>query len=120
MYYTWGTKITFNKVTGEFSMKDDKSCAGKLSACNLGVSLGVTWGLYMVLVVAVALWFGVGHQVVQVYGNILKGVSVNYSGMLIGFFWGFLQGYIFGFILAKAYNFCSCRCPCSGCKTCRK
>jgi len=101
-------------------MKDDKSCAGKLSTCNLGVSLGVVWGLYMVMVVGVGLWLGIGRQIVDAYASVFRGVGLSYSGMLVGFFWGFLQGYVFGVILAKVYNFCSCRCPCAGCKSCRK
>jgi len=117
MYYTCGTKITFQ---GKVIMKDDKSCTTKLSTCNLGISLGVVYGLTSMLLVYLGVWFGLARGINEAYSQIFHGWAVTYKGGLIAFCWGFLQGYISGVILANVYNFCSCRCPCSSCKTTRK
>jgi hypothetical protein len=104
-------------------MKDTNGCkccsggkCGKLSVCNLGMSLGLVFGLTMMVLAYLAMVFGVGAPMVKMYSSVYAGYHASALGGIVGLLWGFLQGFVFGGLIAMFYNFCRCCCPCKTCK----
>lgn len=97
-------------------------CAGssKLSVCNLGLALGIVWGLNMFICSFLTMLFGIGSPFIDIFSSIYWGFDSTVMGSLLGFFWGFAGGFITGALIAFFYNWCACKCPCSSCKTDRK
>ena len=102
------------------SMKDDNGCCGKVSMCNLGVALGLVWGLTVLVLAYLGMWFDLALPIVDSFATLYKGLDTTYFGGIIGLLWGFFQGYVSGALIAKVYNYCSCKCPCKACKMDRK
>lgn len=101
-------------------MDDKKSCCLKISVCNLGMAIGLTWGLMMFVVSFLTMLFGIGSPFVDIFASIYWGFDSTIIGSLLGFIWGFIGGFITGALIAFFYNVCACKCPCSYCKTNRK
>ncbi len=95
-------------------------CSNKLSVCNLGMSLGIVWGLYMFIVAMLSMTIGMGTPFVEIFSYVYYGFAATLIGSVIGLAWGFVHGFIFGALLAFFYNFCHCKCPCKTCKETRK
>lgn len=102
-------------------MDNRKKCyCGSLSICNLGMAIGVVWGLSMFLVTILTMAYGIGSPFVDIFSSIYWGLDASLLGSVFGLFWGFVDGFIGGALIAIVYNFCAARCPCSSCKTNRE
>lgn len=100
-------------------MDDSKSCFAKLSVCNLAVALGLVWGLSALVLAYLSMCFGIGTALVDVFSTLYYGYDDTLLGGLLGLLWGFVGGFISGAVLAMAYNWCRCCCPCKYCKSSR-
>ena len=76
----------------------------RLSKGSLGLSIGLVWGLTILL----ATWWLVGNDSVGFYmsklGTFYFGYSVSWLGALLGLIWGFVHGFVTGFFIAAVYN----------------
>jgi hypothetical protein len=97
-------------------MKEAKAKCGKVSVCNLGTALGVTWGLSLFALVGLSMSAGAGTQILRDLTHLYPGYHASFSGALIGLAWGFVHGFVTGMVMATVYNYCRCKCPCSDCK----
>ncbi|MGB2982011.1 MAG: bacteriophage holin [Candidatus Zixiibacteriota bacterium] len=75
----------------------------KLNVKALTVSLGATWGFFVLGLGWVA-GFGWGTRVVEVMSSVYIGYAPCFVGGLIGALWGFLDGAVGGLIIALVYN----------------
>lgn len=92
------------------------NCCSRLSVCNLGMSLGIVWGLSMLLCGLLSMMWGVATPFVDLFSSIYIGFDSTVVGSIMGLVWGFVDGFIFGILIACIYNYCSCKCPCAYCK----
>jgi hypothetical protein len=83
----------------------------KLKSCSFGFALGVTNGLFMMLLAWAAMQWGFASAMVTLVSGIYYGYDATWMGGLYGFGWGFLDGFVFGVIAACIYNMCLC-CSC--------
>lgn len=104
---------------GKGSDCSGNSCS-KLSVCNLGMSLGIIWGLHMLLWSVVSTMWGFGTPFIDIFSTIYIGFTSTVVGTIIGVVWGFVHGFIYGALIAFLYNYCKCKCPCAMCKKNRK
>ncbi|MBI2148037.1 bacteriophage holin [Candidatus Woesearchaeota archaeon] len=72
---------------------------------NLGLSLGILTGLYMLLLGLLAAFTGRGVSLVGFIGTFYWGYEPTLLGSLAGAAWGFLDGFIGGALVALLYNF---------------
>lgn len=100
--------------------KDNSSCCTKISVCNLGLAVGLVWGLSMFATVYFSIFFGMGIPFVEIFSTIYLGYDFTFVGSLLGLFWGFIDGFIGGALVAFFYNVFSCCCPYSCGKKKRK
>lgn len=75
----------------------------QLSVRGLGLALGVTWGLG-VLMLGVLAAVGWGRPVVDVLGSVYLGYRPTPLGTVIGGAWAFVDGAAAGAIVAWLYN----------------
>lgn len=76
----------------------------RLSVLGLGLALGTTWALSM-LILGLAQWhFGYGGAWVQLLGTVYVGYGPTILGSLFGLVWGFVDGFIGGVVIAWLYN----------------
>jgi len=76
----------------------------KLSKRALGLSLGLLWGVTVLLATWWLLYWGSPGGTISKIGAFYLGYSFTWVGGLIGFFWGFVDGFICGVIIAWLYN----------------
>jgi hypothetical protein len=95
-------------------------CCSKLSICNLGMAIGIIWGLSVFVLAILSMLFGMGTPIVDILSSLYWGLDSSVIGALVGLFWGFVDGFIMGALVAFVYNFCHCKCPCSYCSKNRK
>ena len=81
----------------------------KLDVKALGLSLGIFWGISILLITYWFLIMGMPGNTLVKIRNIYLGYSVSWIGGLIGFVWGFVDGFICGSIIAWIYNKFSCK-----------
>jgi hypothetical protein len=76
---------------------------GKCSIKGLAISLGITWGLSMLLLgwIAVTGW---GAGWVNGLSSLYVGFKPGFLGGIIGGVWGFIDGAIGGALIAFFYN----------------
>lgn len=74
-----------------------------LSSKSLGISGGLTLGIFIAVLTLLSLIFGVFPGIVGLF-SILPLYSVTVMGSVIGFMYGFIFGYIFFHVLAMLYN----------------
>ena len=88
------------------------NCKG-ICPVTFGLALGVTCGLFMMVLAWVAAGFGYGTAIVEQYGTMLSGYDASFMGGLVGGLWGLLKGFIFGFVLVMIYHLlCCCKKMC--------
>lgn len=97
-----------------------QSCCSRLSVCNLGMSLGIVWGLTIFVNALLTMFFGIGSPFIDIFSTIYWGLDSTLVGAFFGLVWGFVGGFIGGALIAFFYNYCSANCPCSYCKHNRK
>ncbi|MGD8305469.1 MAG: bacteriophage holin [Ignavibacteria bacterium] len=79
----------------------------ELSKRALGLSIGLTWGLTIMLATWWLLVDGSGGMTISKLSNFYIGYSYSWGGAVIGFLWGFVDGFIGGVVIAWLYNFFS-------------
>ena len=70
----------------------------------LGLSLGLVWGLAILLT---TWWFIIFERKAEILGKlntIYLGYSVSWGGSFIGLIWGFVDGFIAGVLIAWLYG----------------
>lgn len=82
----------------------------KLCPFSLGIAIGVTKGLFILLLAWVAMWTGFGMSMVNHIASVHSGYSASFVGGLMGGLWGLVWGFIFGFVVALIYDWCLCCC----------
>jgi hypothetical protein len=75
-----------------------------LSAKHFGLACGITWGLGVIVLGLLSLFFDYGTEFVLLFGSVYKGYAPTLMGTIIGTVWGFLDGFIGGYIFAWIYN----------------
>jgi phosphotransferase system glucose/maltose/N-acetylglucosamine-specific IIC component len=76
----------------------------RLRVRALGMSVGIVWGLFVLLATLWLIWFAGPGPVFQVLKTLYPGYDVTYVGGLVGLFWGFVDGFIAGALVAWLYN----------------
>ena len=85
----------------------------KLSPLGLGCSLGIFWGLSILIMGLMGHYYEYGHGFIISMGNVYQGYDFSIKGSIIGGVLAFINGFITGFIIAWLYNRCSnCKCRC--------
>ena len=79
----------------------------KLNARALGFTIGVIWGLVVLLVTIASLWTArsYGRHFLYMLASIYPGYAISKTGAMLGLCYGFADGFIFGWLTAKLYNF---------------
>lgn len=75
-----------------------------LNVINLGLALGITWGVTLFLLGIAAWLVGWGTPLVNVLGSLYIGYTPTFWGSVIGAIWSFVDGFIGGVIIAWIYN----------------
>jgi hypothetical protein len=75
-----------------------------LSKRALGLSLGLTWGLTVLITTWWLLIVGSSGFTISNLSRFYFGYSFSWFGGIIGSLWGFVDGFICGFIIAWLYN----------------
>jgi len=76
----------------------------KLNPEKLAVALGLTWGLYVLLIGWVAAIGWGTSELVTALAGLYVGFKATLLGGIIGGLWGFLDGIIAGYLIAVFYN----------------
>lgn len=77
----------------------------ELRKTALGFSLGLLWGLTVLLGTWWLLVRGAPGEVISKLSTYYIGYSFSWGGSILGFIWGFVDGFIAGVIIAGFYNF---------------
>ncbi len=91
----------------------------RLSAVSLGVAIGFLCGGFKLVVGLLAVYKGVGTELINHWATIFPGIEITVTGALIAGAWGFLMGFFSGLILGWIYNLCLCCCGRSHCACCK-
>lgn len=76
----------------------------KFHVLSFALACGLTWGLYLGLLALVAMWWGLGSDIIDLLGTGYIGLKATPLGALIGLIWGFVDAFIGGLIFAWLYN----------------
>ncbi len=76
----------------------------KLSPRALGLSLGIIWGLAVLIIGLAATFWGYGTQFVSMFEALYPGFKLGIQGCIIGGLWGLVDGFVFGVLLGWIYN----------------
>ncbi len=76
----------------------------RLSRLGLGLSLGVIWGVYVLVMGLLAHHFLIGTAFVTAMGALYTGYEPTVMGSIIGGLIGFVDAFIFGVLIAWFYN----------------
>ncbi|KTC86885.1 bacteriophage holin [Legionella brunensis] len=82
----------------------------KLSPVALGLSLGVLWGLSVLILGLIATYYSYGKPFVASMGALYIGYEPTVLGSLLGGLIAFIDSFIGGFLIAWLYNLFSCCC----------
>ncbi len=79
----------------------------KLNARALGFSVGIIWGVAILLVTIASLWTArtYGKYFLYAIASIYPGYDITTGGALLGLCYGFADGFGFAWLVAKLYNF---------------
>ncbi|MCZ6702132.1 MAG: bacteriophage holin [Ignavibacteria bacterium] len=73
----------------------------------LGLSIGLVWGLAILLGTWWFIIFEIKAEMLSKLGVVYLGYSVSWGGSFIGFIWGFVNGFVVGVLIAWFYDlFC--------------
>ena len=86
--------------------KCDSSQYTKISVLGLGCSMAICWGLGVLLLSYLSLWYGVATPIVNLLASGYIGYKATYIGGLIGLAWALVDGFVFGALIAFVYNKC--------------
>ena len=76
----------------------------KLHASAAGLSVGLLWGVSLLVWTLVAAQNGYGSEVLELIASIYPGFEVSGQGAFLGLIWGFLDGFIGAYIIVWLYN----------------
>lgn len=76
----------------------------KLSPLSLGLTLGILWGLSVLIMGLSAYFFSYGNLFVTSVGTLYVGYEATILGSIIGGIFGFIDAFIAGLIIAWLYN----------------
>lgn len=76
----------------------------KLHPFAFALSLGVVWGLGVLILALMVSLYDWGTMFLQVLASVYIGLAANLQGALIGALWGFADAFIGGLIFALLYN----------------
>ncbi|WP_133129615.1 bacteriophage holin [Legionella yabuuchiae] len=76
----------------------------KLSPLALGLSLGIFWGISVLLLGLLSYFFTFGEVFVNSIGTLYIGYESTILGSIIGGIIGFIDAFICGLIIAWLYN----------------
>lgn len=82
----------------------------RLSPLALGLSLGVVWGLSLLVMGLIACYYSYGQPFVMAVSTLYLGYEPTVMGSVIGGLIGFVDAFIGGVIIAWFYNLFSCCC----------
>ncbi|MBB72559.1 MAG: hypothetical protein CMF50_09200 [Legionellales bacterium] len=89
-------------------MTNDKC---RICVCSLGLALGITWGLGMLITGLFGTYTGYGLGFVNAMGSVYIGFDATLVGSFLGLVWGFADAFIAGVIIGWLYNlFSHCGC----------
>lgn len=71
---------------------------------NLGLALGLVWGLAVMLGTWWLMFMGSPGVTISKLSGFYFGYTFSFVGSIIGFIWGFIDGFICGFLIALFYN----------------
>lgn len=77
---------------------------GKIRPMALGLALGITWGLSVLLMGLLAFYFMYGTAFVTAMGALYVGYDATLMGSLMGGLIAFVDAFIGGVIVAWLYN----------------
>lgn len=88
-------------------------CGGKTKLCpvSLGLALGITSALAVLVWSLWILYYGVPPAMAE-----MVTVTPTLGGAFVHAFWALLKGFIFGFFLALFYDLISCCCKARCCR----
>ena len=76
----------------------------KLDVKAFGLTLGILWGVSLLIMGLLAMFFGYGTRFVAAVGGLYIGYKATAAGAVIGAVWGFIDAGIGGVIIAWLYN----------------
>jgi len=76
----------------------------KLHVYNLGLAIGISVGLGMLVLGLIGWLFGAWTTAIDLTATAYKGFAPTFTGSLIGAVWGFFDGFIGGVLIAWIYN----------------
>ncbi|MBN1645107.1 bacteriophage holin [Candidatus Woesearchaeota archaeon] len=86
-------------------IKISSTCSScKLNTTKFGLTLGILWGLAVLLLGIAATYASYGTEFVNLLGGMYIGFDTTLIGSIVGGIWGFFDGLIGGFIFAWLYN----------------
>ena len=79
----------------------------KLNSRALGFTLGVIWGMTLLIITLASLWTGRSYAKHFLYGiaSVYPGYSISNVGAILGLCYGFVDGFVFGWLTSTIYNF---------------
>ena len=97
-------------------MSGNNSCG--ICPVTLGVSLGLTWALFIIVWSAWSMWFGIPALL---DGNIYLAAADSWGDVWVKAIWGFVNGFLAAFFFALIYNLIvCCKSKCCGKSSCCK
>lgn len=72
---------------------------------NLGLALGLLWGLWMIILWLGSMLFGSWPITSDLVAEWYPGAGPSFFGLVAGTFWGFVDGFVGGYLVAWVYNF---------------
>lgn len=92
----------------------------KLSWCAVGSSLGILWGLYLLIMALLAIggsnWFWFQADFVPLLAKMYPGYAATVGGAVLGLIWGLICGFVCGFLFVIIHNHILSKCPYKCCK----
>ena len=107
-------KTAHRKSSGE-SRKHDHHLHPK----KLGIALGLTASIYILILSVSAAWLGWGTAFVHMLSSVYVGYNLSFLGILLGMVWAFVDFFVAGLIFACIFNKvqkCECRCSLGFCR----
>lgn len=88
----------------------------KISPVAMGMSLGIIWGVSLLVMGLVAHYYLYGEHFVSALGTLYVGYVPSIKGSILGGIIGFVDAFITGFIIAWLYNRFTCGTCCCNTK----
>ena len=77
----------------------------KLSPKALGLTCGIFWGFFLLVVTLSAVYTGYLQQFADLMVGVYPYYAITWQGSIAGLIWGFIEGFICGVVFAWIYNY---------------